>query len=872
MFGMPHRLLRLSFPVFAGGLIIICVAGMTAWRSWNDHAATARALESRLIEDAKSGELQIMATIAPVDALLREIDDDLSNRPGLVRTVDYAEQIRLRMQWLKGARIALVTDAQGIIDFATDERVMGIDTSSRGDWARLSSKATDKTYLSSHFDAATQSRVVNVSRARRDIQGAFIGIVSVTMLPELFQDIADAVAPRDIRGYATIFSETRDLVARAPAPKGAPLRSIKESDFFATPIATGATSLARAFVSPIDDIERIGVLHSLGNIDGLLVAVAVNKQETWQPFWSRTALLWSIFGLIAALTIALTRRLARTERKLIQSGASISQELAQFHDVVSRSLEVIDHGLIIVDPKDRIYLVNKTLQSFFPVAGQLAVPGANAFEFSRAIVASDIDLEGQSAENWMAARDLRRQEKAFLQYQGRLRNGRHLEFTARRFDQEWRVITVVDVTQRLRESQDLVNRNRALRALYASSDAIAWAGDEATMLQNICEVVCRESGYRLAWLARFEPNSESRLQVLAKAGPAVDYLSFLARPSDIKTKMPGPVGLALIDGEPRIVNDIATDPRFVYWRKDAAHHGLKSAAAFRIGLGAGESIALGLYSPDANGFSDVEIALMIELAGKIGNGLLTLRTRLARDVAMLKAEEASKAKADFLSSMTHELRTPLNVVLGFAQLLSDDTDHPLAPDQAASIREISVAGRRLLGLVDNILDIADIGADTPALDIDQVPIADLVSHVVASLSPLADQSEITVDNRADRTNFAVRANGKRLREALMHLVTNAIKFNRPGGKVWIEATKAGSDFVRISVGDDGPGIPTTAQSKLFQPFERLGRESGAIAGAGVGLMLSKHFVTSMGGRIGVQSKEGEGSLFQIELPEAWTGG
>jgi signal transduction histidine kinase/CheY-like chemotaxis protein/CHASE3 domain sensor protein len=231
--------------------------------------------------------------------------------------------------------------------------------------------------------------------------------------------------------------------------------------------------------------------------------------------------------------------------------------------------------------------------------------------------------------------------------------------------------------------------------------------------------------------------------------------------------------------------------------------------------------------------------------------------------ASVGAERASQAKSEFLSRMSHELRTPLNAILGFAQLLELDD---LPASHASSVDQIQVAGRHLLSLINEVLDISRIEAGRVSLSTEPVDVGDVLDEVTTLLAPVAEAAgiELSVDVEGSRV-LRVRADRQRLLQVLLNLGSNAVKYNSRGGSVAFVTGPGDGDRVRFEVRDTGPGIPHEQQDQLFVPFSRLGAERTAVEGTGVGLALSKQLVEVMGGVIGVDSAPGHGSTFWIEL-------
>ena len=235
--------------------------------------------------------------------------------------------------------------------------------------------------------------------------------------------------------------------------------------------------------------------------------------------------------------------------------------------------------------------------------------------------------------------------------------------------------------------------------------------------------------------------------------------------------------------------------------------------------------------------------------------------------AIDEARRADQAKSSFLSSMSHELRTPLNAILGFAQILNSDA-LPASDDQKREFAgHIVKAGRHLLTLINEILDLAKIESGAVSLSLEPVGVDELLAECRAMVEPIAAE-------RGIRTLFpepsacTVRADRTRLKQVLLNLLSNAIKYNREGGSVVLACVPGDPGRLRLSVQDTGMGLTRAQLGQLFQPFNRLGQENGTQEGTGIGLVVTRRLVELMGGEIEVASSPGAGSTFSIQLDAA----
>lgn len=246
------------------------------------------------------------------------------------------------------------------------------------------------------------------------------------------------------------------------------------------------------------------------------------------------------------------------------------------------------------------------------------------------------------------------------------------------------------------------------------------------------------------------------------------------------------------------------------------------------------------------------------------------RAEIEMSKAKIEAEKANIAKSEFLSRMSHELRTPMNAILGFAQLMDMGE---LGKSQRKAVNHILRSGKHLLDLINEVLDITQIESGYLSLSLEPIQLNEIIHDMIETIRPLAHERQVTVELRnSPFDRLFVKSDRQRLKQVLMNLINNAIKYNQLGGKVMIKTEriqKNNGDIanLRIYIQDTGVGISPENIKKLFNPFERIGADQTGVEGSGLGLVVVKKLVDAMGGMIGVESMPGTGSTFWIEFPQ-----
>jgi signal transduction histidine kinase len=254
---------------------------------------------------------------------------------------------------------------------------------------------------------------------------------------------------------------------------------------------------------------------------------------------------------------------------------------------------------------------------------------------------------------------------------------------------------------------------------------------------------------------------------------------------------------------------------------------------------------------------------MVGILRDVSDEMLAAQLQLDKEAA----ERANRAKGEFLSRVSHELRTPLNAVLGFTELMQTDPHEPLTPAQGQRVRHVLDAGRNLLALINDILDLGALDEATTVLATQPVTLAPVLQAAMHQLEPSARNHEVTIKADLPGSDVCVQAEARRLEQVFTNLLSNAIKYNRAGGEVHLSCEREG-DAVLVTVRDTGPGLRADQVEQMFQPFNRLGAEFSKVPGSGLGLVITQQLIQRMGGSLAVNSTEGTGTRVVVRLRAA----
>lgn len=307
----------------------------------------------------------------------------------------------------------------------------------------------------------------------------------------------------------------------------------------------------------------------------------------------------------------------------------------------------------------------------------------------------------------------------------------------------------------------------------------------------------------------------------------------------VASRLPG-VGLIAI-------NSVVLEPTLENWRRETAF-----------------AVALALLGIVAIGFGGRSLARAAERESANAERLHV--AWLAAKSAGERAEAANRAKSTFLSNTSHELRTPLNAVIGFAELLKLNRDGRLSQAQIEYLSLIVEGGQHLLRLINDILDLATVEAGRLAISLEGVDLGFAIERARRSMANLAKQYGVELSTAVPEGLPEIRADDRRLHQVLLNLISNAIKYNRPKGRVTLRVLPTDGERLRVEIEDTGIGIPADRRAGMFEPFNRMGAERMGIEGTGLGLALTKRLVEAMRGSIDYRSEPGRGTVFWLDLP------
>jgi PAS domain S-box-containing protein len=424
--------------------------------------------------------------------------------------------------------------------------------------------------------------------------------------------------------------------------------------------------------------------------------------------------------------------------------------------------------------------------------------------------------------------------------------------------------TLFDLTERRQAEQRQNRLYRALRLLSDSNMRLVRAGDELTLLSDICRLMVESGGYLMAWAGYAEATGEKRVVPVARSSYEEGYLDHVRITWDPATpEGRGPTGRAIATGVTQVNQNWVGNQDMEPWREAALRRGYRSSVALALTMEGETFGALTMYASEPDAFNDEEVALLEELARNLAFGIQTQRMRVQRDVA----QAATRAKSAFLANMSHEIRTPMNGILGMVHLMRRSGATPL---QLAQLDKIDASGKHLLAVINDILDLSKIEAGKLTLEQVDFSLSQVLHAAVAAVGAEASAKGLSLCVKIAGMPQALHGDPTRLSQALVNYLGNAIKFTERGSVTLtgrVVAESADGYQLRFDVSDTGIGMSAAQMERLFDAFEQADPSTNRkYGGTGLGLAITRRLALLMGGQVGVDSRPGEGSTFWLS---AW---
>ncbi len=421
-----------------------------------------------------------------------------------------------------------------------------------------------------------------------------------------------------------------------------------------------------------------------------------------------------------------------------------------------------------------------------------------------------------------------------------------------------------DLTETKRAEEALKRRNEYLAAAAEIGRLVTSALDLPTIFSRTVNLVRERFGYYHAAIFIVEETGFSAVlqEATGEAGAAMKQKQHSLPVNDKSI-----VGKVSLTGQPVVVNNTALDPTHKF---NPLLPETRAEAAIPLRVGNRIIGALDIQSTSVGAFTADDLAVLQILADQVAIAIDNARSYELAQQAVKEMREVDRLKSQFLANMSHELRTPLNSIIGFSRVILKGIDGPITELQQQDLMAIYNSGQHLLGLINDVLDLAKIEAGKIELAFDDVNMVELINSVMSTASGLVKDKPIKLVRKIQSDLPIVRADATRIRQVLLNFLSNAAKFTDEG-EITVEAMvlpgPSGHPELMISVSDTGPGIAPEDQPKLFQPFSQVDdsptRKTG---GSGLGLSISQQLVQMHGGRIGVHSVVGKGSTFYFTLP------
>ncbi len=613
------------------------------------------------------------------------------------------------------------------------------------------------------------------------------------------------------------------------------------------------------------------------------------------------------------------------ERKKVEEALLKSEELFRHY------FEQANIGFALTSPQKGWLRVNHYLSEM------LGYPEKELFTKTWAEITCPEDLEADELQfNRVLAGDIDNYDldKRFYRKDGKLIFA-HLTVSCTRKPDgsvSFIIATLEDISVRKLVEKNLKRTNRSLYAISKCNEIVVHAENEQSLMDDVCRSIITAEGYILAWIGIAERDESKTVRTAAQAGFEAGYLETLFITWDDSMRGSGPTGTALRTGKPAICQHIQTDPLFKPWRIEAEKRGFASSISLPMSLRGNLLGALSIYADEPDAFDEEEITMLIGMAETIALGIGSLRARIERKKVELelqvhrdhlaklvkertvdlhqsqqalmnivedlhlkttelqeandKLKELDRLKSMFIASMSHELRTPLNSIIGFSGIMLQGMSGEISVEQGDQLTRIFRAGKHLLALITDVIDIAKIESGNIIPFAADFMLGEVIDEAMGQVRQQAEAKGITLNLQLDDSEILMHSDRRRLLQCLLNFLSNAVKFTEKGSVTIAVAANVRKElqarvlskvmgqndisdgWLEISVADTGIGIRGEDMKLLFEAFVRFESTlKASVHGTGLGLYLTKKLVTEvLGGKVGAESGEGMGSNFWLQIP------
>jgi PAS domain S-box-containing protein len=443
------------------------------------------------------------------------------------------------------------------------------------------------------------------------------------------------------------------------------------------------------------------------------------------------------------------------------------------------------------------------------------------------------------------------------------------------------LVSITDITARKRAEIELLRLNRALRVLSTCNQAVTRCGDEADLLQQVCDAIVGIGGYRLAWVAYAQLDEAKTVRPVARAGEATDYVEKIKVTWAQNELGHGPTGTAIRTGLAQVCNEVFSDPRFLPWRDEVKAYGLRSSAALPLMVDGRAIGALMVYAGEPDAFDENETNLLQQATNDLAHGIMVLRAKQERGraedekqklEAQLRQSQKMEAMGTLAGGIAHDFNNILGAILGYGEMAYKSV--PEGSTTRRYLENVMTAGNRAKTLVERILAFSRSGlAERMPVHVESVT-AETIELLRASLP-----AGIELDVQLMAGNAGIIGDATQIHQVVMNLCSNAIKAMASGGTLGVKLDRVAFDtprvfshgriipgqYLRLEVSDTGTGIEPELLERIFDPFFTT---KGVGEGTGLGLSLVHGITRDHGGGIDVHSRPGTGSTFEVYLPIA----